>query len=211
MKTKEEMMVTEEQLMGMADYLAEINVGKRTFRTGWRLGGPAPEKEQDDIAGHGYAGAHLAYILGRMEGLSPREALVCAGEFIFHDDPEIRTGDKDKLASHYQEIPPEIVLKAIEDQTRRLPEEIGREIIEYAMKIESGTSQETDILHDADIVEASLHAKISHERGFRMPGYLLKIYLDPERVRTNSAKRLMTALRSRKGLSVRWLEGSLNV
>lgn len=216
METQTEMKVTPEELRGTVDYLSEVNVGKRTFRTGWRLGGPPPEKEeeQDDIAAHSYAGAHFAYILGRMEGLSQTEALECVGKFIFHDDHEIRTGERDKLATHYQEIPPEVVLKAMEDQTSRLPEEIGKEILELALAVtmtKPEESREVAILHDADILEASAQAKISHERGFRVPEYLLRKYLDPERVVTRSAKRLMNALRLRKDLAVRWLEGSLNV
>jgi len=213
METKTEMRVTPEELRGTVDYLSEINVLKRTFRTGWRLGGPPPEKEeeQDDVAGHGYVGAHFAYILGRMEGLHQAEALQCVGKFIFHDDFEVRTGERDKLATHYQEIPPEVVIKAMEDQISRLPEEIGKEILEFALEAKSGEGPEVDILRDADILEASFHAKISHERGFRVPEYLLKRYLDPDRVETRSAKRLMNALRLRKDLSTRWLEGSLNV
>jgi len=211
METKAEMRVTPEELRRAIDYLAELNVLKRTPRSGWRLAGPPPAVEQDYVAAHEGITSHLGFILGRMEGLNLEEALQIAGISAFHDDQEIRTGERDKLASHYQKITPEVVAKALEDQTSQLPEEIGREIFELCMEANFGETQKAVIARDADILEASLHAKISHERGFTIPEDMLKLYLDPDRVQTRSAKRLMQALRIRKDLTTRWLKRSLDV
>jgi len=211
METKEDTRVAPEELRKTIDYLAELNVLKRTSRSGWRLAGPPPALEQDYVAAHEGITSHLGFILGRMEGLSLEEALQIAGMSGFHDDQEIRTGERDKLASHYQKITPEVTAKALEDQTSQLPEGIGREIFELCMEANFGETQKAVIVRDADILEASLHAKISHERGFKIPEDLLSLYLDPGRVQTGSAKKLMEALRMRKGLTVRWMRGSLDV
>lgn len=224
METRTEMRVTLEELRGMVDYFSEINVGKRTIRTGWRFAGEPPlteeekAKERDTVGGHVYAGAHILFVLGMMGGMKMpdlpqcKECIFrCLGPFIFHDDHEIRTGERDKLATHYQEIPQEVISKAMADQTCRLPKEIGQKIYELAMEANFGEGIQTVMGHDADILEPSTHAKLSHEKGFRISDYLLKLYLDADRVETIWAKRLMNALRIRKDLATSWLRGALNV
>ena len=211
METKSEMRVRPDELRGTVDYLSEVSVLKRTPRAGWRFAGPPVEAEQDYVASHSFEVAQLAYILGRMEGLKQVEALRSVGLAVFHDNDETRLPDRDKVTTHYLGIPRETFSEVLRDQISLLPKEIGEEIFELAMEANFEESPEAIIVRDADILEASIQAKIFHERGFTIPEDLLRRYLDSDRVQTRSAKRLMNALRLRKDLATRWLKGSLNV
>lgn len=201
---REETRVKPEELRGLVDYLSEINVLKRTPRGGWRFAGPSVKVEPDDDAGHIAQVAQIAYLLGRMEGLEMEEALKCVGLAVFHENTETRLPDRDKIATHYLKIPEETFLRVIGDQTARLPKEIAREILNFALEANYGNTPEAVIVQDADTLEASIQARIFNERGFIIEENLLRKYLDEERFQTRSAKRLVNALRRRKDFSIGW-------
>jgi putative hydrolase of HD superfamily len=184
------------------DYLVELNVLKKTARQGWRIAGPLVES--DTVASHVMMVAQIAYILGRMEGLDAQKCLALG---VFHDNPETRIGERDKVSNHYLE--PEISqadLKAAADQTDLLPAEIGREILEFIREANYGKSAEAQVVKDADIFEASLQARIFDLGGTVIPKNLLRKYLDEKRVKTASAKKLMIALRQRRELITQWFK-----
>lgn len=205
-ETREEARASPEELKGLVDFFSEVNVLKRTPRMGWRFAGPSAAEEVDDVAGHTAEVAQIAYVLARMEGLGIIEASKCAVLAIFHDNIETRLPERDKVATYYLEIPQDTFLKAMQDQTARLPKEIGKEIMELAIEANFGENSEAIVVRDADTLEASIQAKIFHERGFTIEEEILKKYLDEERFKTQSAKRLVRALRRRKDISVRWWE-----
>lgn len=209
-ETKEEARASPEELKGLVDFLSEVNVLKRTPRVGWRFAGPPVEIEADYDAGHVAEVAQIAYILARMEGLEMADALKCVGLAVFHENCDTRLPEMDKVATYYMEkISQETFLRAMRDQTARLPKEISTEILNFANEVNYGDTPEAIVVKDADTLEASIQAKIFNERGFTIEEDVLKKYLDEERFETQSAKRLIRALRRRKDLSVRWWENIL--
>ena len=196
--------VRPEEWKGLVDYLAEINILKRTPRSGWRFAGPSTKVETDDDAGHVAGVAQIAYLLARLEGLDLARALRCMGLALFHENSETRLPDRDRVAAYYVKILQETFTRAMEDQVSTLPKEIGKEILDFATEANYGDTPEAIIAQDADMLEASLQAKIFNERGFTIDKSLLRIYLDERRFQTKSAKRLVSAIRRRKEFPFRW-------
>lgn len=197
--------VTQEELERTVDYFVELNVLKETTGSGWRLAW-IPEEMRDSVAEHVALTAQWAYILGRIEGLEEAAALHCAGLAVFHDNPESRLGDIDKVAARYLDVT-KAFPEALREQVGQLPREIGEEVFGFAMEVKSGESQSATIVRDADILERALRAKIHAEaQRFRLVGD----FFDPEedkKLHTDSARILMNLIRRKRTLAARWRKG----
>lgn len=193
--------VSLDDLGKIIDYFTELNVLKRTPRLGWRFTGAPVEK--DPVAGHVALVAQMAYIGARLKGLNPYKAIALA---IFHDNPETRLSDQDKISGHYLKITRPHLIAAVKEQTERLPKEIAEEIQEYIVEAEFGKSPEAILVKDLDIFEASLQAKIFDEEGYTIPPHFLKKYLDPERFQTEEGKKLVEILKQRKSVLSRLIK-----
>lgn len=204
MEVKEKKRVTQEELRGTVNFFSEINVLKRIPRSGWFIEGPSVQKEPDYVAGHGFGVPQITYVLGRMNGLSVEDALIAAGKSAFHDNQETRLPETHKISTQYFKIPKEAVIKAMRDQTRGLPKEIGEEIVGFVTEVNYGDTLEAMIIQDADFLEVSTQAKIFDVRGFSIQEDVLRKYLDENRCQTELAKRLVSLLRRRKDLPTHW-------
>ena len=74
-----------------------MNMLKRLFHNGPQVAGV---KAPDTLAEHVYRAAVIGYILGEMEGKSGEKI---AAMLLFHDNPEARIGDHNKIAQRYIE------------------------------------------------------------------------------------------------------------
>ncbi len=205
METRTETQVTPEELERMVDYFVELNVLKETTGSGWRLAW-IPKERRDSIADHVALTPHWAYVLGRMVGLKVSDALQCAGLAVFHDDPETRLGDIDKVSARYLDLA-KAFPEALRDQVSQLPKEIGEEIFNFAMEAEFGTTPEAIVARDADILERALRARI-HTSAEKFKS--VEDFFDPreeEKLQTEEAKILMNLIRRKRSLSTHWRKG----
>ncbi len=205
METRTEIQVAPEKLESMIDYFVELNILKETSGSGWRLAF-IPKEKRDSVADHVALTPHWAYVLGRVEGLDASDALRCAGLAVFHDDPETRLGDIDKISARYLDLV-KAFPDALREQVSQLPREIGDEIFGFVMEVNSEESREATIVRDADILERALRARIyaSAER-FRS----VEDFFDPkeeEKLQTAGGKMLMSLIRRKRNISTHWRKG----
>ena len=144
-----------------------------------------------------------------MEGLEKEEALKCVGLAVFHDNPETRIGDIDKLMARYldmEKIISETYPVIIAEQTSQLPGKIAEEIADLIREANLGESQEAIIVRDADILKRAVQNKIYAEGGYR----LTKEFFSEEeeaKLKTETARRLMSLIRQKRNLAIRWRKG----
>jgi len=144
-----------------------------------------------------------------MEGLEKEEALKCVGLAVFHDNPETRIGDIDKLMARYldmEKIISETYPVIIAEQTNQLPGKIAEEIADLIREANLGESREAIIVRDADILERAVQSKIYAEGGYR----LTKEFFSEEeeaKLKTETARKLMSLIRQKRNLAIRWRKG----
>lgn len=205
MEVKEETKVSPGELERTIDYFVELNVLKETTGSGWRLAF-IPKEKRDSVADHVALTPHWAYVLGRMAGLDISDALYCLGLAVFHDDPETRLGDIDKVSARYLDLAKAFPV-ALREQVSQLPKEIAEEISRFVMEANFEDTQAARIARDADILERALRARIhTSVEGFRS----VEDFFDPkeeERLQTEKAKILMNLIRKKRNISIRWRKG----
>jgi putative hydrolase of HD superfamily len=136
----------------MAKYLYEIGQLKRVKRSGWWIAGIA---DPESVAEHSFRTAVIAYLLAEMEGANQETAAVMA---LFHDVGEARTNDLHRVARRYVDWE-NVDKKVVEDQSKRLPENIGKKIMALHSEYEEAFSPEARIARDADLLECLIQAR----------------------------------------------------
>lgn len=208
MEVKEETRVAPGEFEGTLDFDFEVNTLKTTRSAGWRLAG-IPESRQDSVASHAEMVAQYTYPLARMEGLGKEEALKCVGLAVFHDNPETRIGDIDKLMARYldmETIITETYPIIIVEQTSQLPSKIAEEISDLIRESNLGESREAIIVRDADILERAVQSKVYAEGGYK----LVRDFFDEKeerKLKTETARKLMSLIRQGRNLATRWRRG----
>lgn len=101
----------------------------------------------DNIATHSYRVSLIAWFLAKLEGADPYKTLMMA---LFHDMPEVRTGDHNWVHKRYVKEDEE---KVREEQLGSLP--FG-EIKELAGEYEERKTKEAIVAKDADLLDQVL-------------------------------------------------------
>jgi 5'-deoxynucleotidase YfbR-like HD superfamily hydrolase len=123
-------------------------------RAGWLLAGqPSPES----VADHSWRVGVLAYLIAHQEGANADHAAVLG---MFHDFPEVRTGDVPSVGKPYvQTASPHQV---IADQTEALPAKLAAHIVALVDEHEAAKSAkataEARCSRDADKLDCLLQA-----------------------------------------------------
>ena len=169
----------------IAKFMFEVGTLKRIKR-GWQRheGIPAPES----VADHSHRTAVLGYILAKLEGANADKVLKMC---LFHDVPESRMGDLDKVQQRYIDQR-EAEVKVIEEQYSGLPEGIGKEIMELLKEMNAKQSKEAVIAKDADLLELLFQAKEYADAGYKGCNYWLE--RNSSFLKTESAKKLFSEL-----------------
>jgi len=136
----------------ITNYLFEVGLLKKILHNGPQYAGV---KRTDTVAEHVYRAAVIGYILGELEGLNGEKV---ASIVIFHDNPEARIGDHNKVAQRYidRKKAEKIVLK---DQMKSLPEKIAKKVEKLWNDIETKSSKAALLAYEADLLETALQAK----------------------------------------------------
>jgi len=136
----------------IAKYLYEIGQLKRVKRSGWWIAGI---ENPESVAEHSFRTAVIAYLLAELEGANAERATFMA---LFHDAGEARTNDLHRIALRYVDLE-NVDKKVVEDQSKRLPEKIGKKIIALHSEYEEANSLEARIARDADLLECLVQAR----------------------------------------------------
>jgi len=136
----------------LAKYLYEIGQLKRVKRSGWWIAGV---ENPESVAEHSFRTAVIAYLLAELEGANAERATFMA---LFHDVGEARTNDLHRIARRYVDWE-NVDKKVVEDQSKRLPENIRKGMIALHSEYEEANSLEARIARDADLLECLIQAR----------------------------------------------------
>jgi putative hydrolase of HD superfamily len=166
------------------NYLFEMGLLKKIFHNGTQIAGV---KYPDTVAEHTYRAAVIGFILGELEGINGEKI---ATMVLFHDNPETRIGDHNKIAQRYVDSE-KIEKKVINEQIKSLPLPIANKIKKYWVEQERKNTKEGIIAKDADLLEMALQAKEYADIGYPTKDWIknIKRYL-----RTKTAKKLLAEI-----------------
>jgi putative hydrolase of HD superfamily len=145
-------------MQGVAQYVYELGLLKRIRRTGWWVAGV---DDPESVAEHTFRAAVLGYILATLEGADPfRTAVLC----LFHDAAESRVGDLHRINSRYLDSQA-AEARAFRDQTARLPQEAGDQLIALFDEFRAAETLEAQLARDADMLECLVQAREYQAQG----------------------------------------------
>jgi len=127
----------------------EAGLLKRMQRSGWIYLG---FEQGDTVAAHSHRASIIAYYLAKKLNANVEKVLLMT---IFHDMPETRSWDLNKVAQRYDKIDEE---KILEEQLSAFPE-----IQTYYREYSEKKTLEAKITHDADLLECVIQAKFYME------------------------------------------------
>lgn len=164
----------------LADFLFEINMLRRTPRTGYQFLG----SDAENVAEHSFGTAVVGYILARMAGADPaRCALLC----LFHDVHEARTGDFNYVNKLYN----------THDSSRALRDGLEgtgltADVMDLHQELESARTLEAMLAQDADQIDLMVNLK----RALDLGNVYARKWLDCalERLRTPHGRELARAI-----------------
>jgi len=165
----------------IAKFLFEMGQLKRVKRSGWWIAGV---KDPESVAEHTFRTAVIAYLLARLEGVDTGKAVLMA---LFHDMPETRTNDAHRIVRRYAKWE-DVDRKAVDEQSKRLPNEMAMEMATLFEEFEKEASPEAKVVRDADLLECIVQAREYQALGYRD---VVDWIFNAQRVlRTDSAKRI---------------------
>ena len=143
----------------IAKFLYEMGQLKRVKRSGWWIAGV---KDPESVAEHSFRTAVVAYILAQLEGADLEKVVSMA---LFHDMSEARTNDAHRIVRRYVDWEG-VDKKAVEDQSKRLPEKMGERITSIISEFEQAVSLEARVVRDADLLECLVQAREYQALGY---------------------------------------------
>ncbi len=143
----------------IAKFLYEMGQLKRVKRSGWWIAGV---KDPESVAEHSFRTAAIAYLLADLEGVDTGKAVLMA---LFHDLPEARTNDAHRIVRRYVDWKG-VDKKAIDEQSKRLPDGVAEEVILLFEEFEKEDSFEARVVRDADLLECIVQAREYQALGY---------------------------------------------
>jgi putative hydrolase of HD superfamily len=143
----------------IAKFLYEMGQLKRVKRSGWWIAGVM---DPESVAEHSFRTAVVAYILAQLEGADLEKVVSMA---LFHDMSEARTNDAHRIVRRYVDWEG-VDKKAVEDQSKRLPEKMGERITSIISEFEQAVSLEARVVRDADLLECLVQAREYQALGY---------------------------------------------
>jgi len=143
----------------IAKFLYEMGQLKRVKRSGWWIAGV---KDPESVAEHSFRTALIAYLLAQLEGADSEKVVSMA---LFHDMAEARTNDAHRIVRRYADWK-DVDRKAVEEQSRRLPDQIAERITSIISELEETVSPEAQVVRDADLLECIVQAREYQALGY---------------------------------------------
>jgi putative hydrolase of HD superfamily len=136
----------------IAKFLYEAGQLKRVKRSGWWIAGV---ENPETVAEHSFRTAVIAFILAQLEGVDLEKVVTMA---LFHDMAEARTNDAHRIARRYVKWE-DVDRKAVEDQSKRLPDGIAKRMTSLFEELGEEVSPEARVVRDADLLECIVQAR----------------------------------------------------
>ncbi len=164
-------------MKNIANFLFEAGMLKRTPRSGFQFLGTGAES----VAEHIFRTSYIGYALGKLAKNVNVDRVIkmC----LFHDLPEVRTGDLNYVNKKYVEAND---VKAAADLAQTLP--FGSEIQELILEFNAGKTAEARLARDADQLEMILALKEYKDIGNKYADEWLEFSL--KRLQTDAAREL---------------------
>src|SRR6185312_14164757 len=182
-------------MLNLLRFFFELGRLKFIPRSGWQLLGI---KYPESVAEHSLRAAQIGYFIAVAEGRPADPDRVCT-RVVFHDRPESRSGDLDKLARRY-----------VTDDERRIAHDQSRPLDTFGMTLDclwaewdEDMTPDAIIAHDADLVECAVQAKEYIDQGHSDADDWIR-YAE-QHVNTETAKELLAELRQVKATD--WWKG----
>ncbi|MBI4174593.1 MAG: HD domain-containing protein [Candidatus Aenigmarchaeota archaeon] len=184
----------------ISKFIFEVGALKRIKR-GWLKSEGVANPES--VAEHTYRNVIVGYILSKLEGADVEKVVKMC---LFHDIPEVRIGDIDKVAQRYVDKS-ETEIRVLEDQLSALPAGIKDEIMTVMLEFFEKKSKEALIAKDADILELLFQAKEYADVGYTGTEYWIE--QNSKFLTTESAKNIFAELKTQNAFS--WSKGLENL
>lgn len=144
----------------LAKFLYEVGQIKRVKRSGWWIAGV---DNPESVAEHSFRTAVIAYILAQLEEADPEKATLMA---LLHDIGEARTDDLHRISRRYVDWE-KVEKKVIQDQSKRLPNEIGKRVTSILSEFEQAVSRGAQVVRDADLLECLIQTREYQVLGYK--------------------------------------------
>ncbi|OIO25284.1 hypothetical protein AUJ14_04675 [Candidatus Micrarchaeota archaeon CG1_02_55_22] len=180
----------------LAMFFAEAGALKRTPRSGWLHVGVA---KPESVADHSQRAALIGYALAELEDANPERVALM---LLFHDLPEARLGDLNKIQRRYLDAKASEE-RIIREQADRMPPKMGALYASLMQEYESGATREAVVAKDADLLECGLQAL---EYQAQAQPFVIEWADNVEKLlKTDSAKKILSE--ARKGECFHWWKG----
>ncbi len=140
------------------NFFYEAGALKGLPRSGWRLAGV---RNAESTADHSHRAAVIAYVIARMEGANAERAATLA---VFHDLPEARIGELDKVMASYHDKPAAERKAVKESEANGMFG--GKWYSEIIDEFEAKKTPASKAANDADLLECVLTAIEYRQSGF---------------------------------------------
>lgn len=144
----------------LTKFLFEVGQLNRVKRSGFTLIGV---KDTQSVAEHQARATIIAYFLAKLEKADVEKCLITC---LFHDVPETRLNDLHKVGHRYIDFK-KAEEEALKEQIQNLPENAGKEILDYFISYRKDKTKEGIIVRDADLLENALEAKEYLDKGLK--------------------------------------------
>ena len=144
----------------IAKFLLEVGSLKNVRRSGWFVAGV---KNPESISDHSMRAIITGYLIAKEERADEEKVMKM---LMFHDVPETRLGDMHKVTAKYIDKQ-KAEKNVVEDQSKMLSKEAGKEYIELMKELAEGRTKEAKIAIDADYLECAIQAHEYMENGYK--------------------------------------------
>ncbi len=171
----------------IANLFFELGMLGRMKRTGPYAAGI---KDPETIAQHSHRAMCIAYILAKLEKANVEKVLLMT---LFHDFPEARLGDMNKVTLRYITLG-NAEEKCLEEQTQNLPQQTQKEMLESFKEFNQRQTKEAIVAKDADLLECAVQSKEYLDLGVSsMTNWIKNV---ENALKTDSAKKILKEIKS---------------
>ena len=142
------------------NFIFEIGQLKRQKHSGWKLAGV---NNPDTVAEHVMRATQIGYLLAVIEGVNPEKV---ASMLLFHDNGKTRVGDQHRVTARYS-LKKEGEEFSFCDQVEGVGGEFEKRLLKYCEELKEGSSLESKIVHDANLLEMAFQAKEYIDTGYK--------------------------------------------
>jgi putative hydrolase of HD superfamily len=176
------------KLKQLTNFLYELGTLRKTARSHRQT--LLTNDLSDNISSHSYRVTMIGWFLAKLEKANPYKVVIMC---LFHDTSEARTGDQNWVHKRYIKA---FDNEAIKDQLTDIPS--ASDLIEITSEYEKGSSSESKLAKDADLLDQVLLLKEYAWQGNQEAADWLKGNEQIKRLYSKSAKQIAQEIMKQK-------------